>query len=608
MAAEEPEQPTLLEDLPIQPQAIAQFDYEGGTYPIWESIVNKAAKAENPAQWQFRYDPLFLPEMSSSGKPNIQIVDAPQGLFRVVMPIHLTTDKAKAQAFMTVKNAFSSNQNYANQIIPSNVSVLDIRSIEVKIDQLANMPGVKVHEKRMSFAHTPNTFLVNIDAQNKATAEAVAKVLPNLIIEYTYRYGAKRIQENVVTVKFSDMKNTKLFAALNGLGTNETYVHRDDLRKLVDNSSSELAIVAQLEAPEKFDSILFKDILEKMTAKQNMTSAAFDAQKLKSTYNAADLTPDAVTKSLNKIFKKNEAKDQWENAGSHDVSGNTNFIDLFNAGASSKGTHTTKGLKELLEQHDIHVEIEGNKIVAKSIDLRQVNMSSFDNAQKLTNQTMLVASAIQSKSGHFDLASLSNKSASDTGLTGKVASLKNEIAPIGSILAFAGSVGPSTTLPYNWRLCDGAPLNKNQYPALWNAIGSFWGSEGDTFRLPDLRGQFLRGVDLGAKVDPEGENRLLGSRQGHAIESHSHPATAAVKPKIHNQKGEFMGGNFIVTQQPRNLSETEQGLVGGGFFQDGVQTGLSRAALEVDVTVNNSSASKETRPTNSAVHWIIRVE
>src|SRR5687767_254510 len=77
--------------------------------------------------------------------------------------------------------------------------------------------------------------------------------------------------------------------------------------------------------------------------------------------------------------------------------------------------------------------------------------------------------------------------------------------PVGSILPYAGAV-EAGALPDNWRLCDGSALERaGEFEVLFQRIGTAWG-QGDgqsTFNLPDLRGMFLRGVDLGAGVDPE---------------------------------------------------------------------------------------------------------
>lgn len=79
--------------------------------------------------------------------------------------------------------------------------------------------------------------------------------------------------------------------------------------------------------------------------------------------------------------------------------------------------------------------------------------------------------------------------------------------PAGTILAFAGP-----TAPDGYLVCNGAHIQRNVYTDLFAAIGTTFGA-GDgstTFALPDLRGEFIRGLDLGRGIDP---SRVLGSYQ-----------------------------------------------------------------------------------------------
>jgi microcystin-dependent protein len=64
--------------------------------------------------------------------------------------------------------------------------------------------------------------------------------------------------------------------------------------------------------------------------------------------------------------------------------------------------------------------------------------------------------------------------------------------PPGSIIAYMGTSAPS-----GWLLCDGSIVGTNQYPTLFSVIGtsSGLGTNSSSFRLPDLRGMFLRGAD-----------------------------------------------------------------------------------------------------------------
>lgn len=71
------------------------------------------------------------------------------------------------------------------------------------------------------------------------------------------------------------------------------------------------------------------------------------------------------------------------------------------------------------------------------------------------------------------------------------------------------------TPPEGWLRCNGADVSRTTYAALFAAIGTRFGSaNGSTFRLPDLRGEFIRGWDNGRGLDP---GRSFGSMQEDAI-------------------------------------------------------------------------------------------
>jgi microcystin-dependent protein len=79
----------------------------------------------------------------------------------------------------------------------------------------------------------------------------------------------------------------------------------------------------------------------------------------------------------------------------------------------------------------------------------------------------------------------------------------------------------ASTAPDGWLACDGAVVSRTTYAALFAAIGTTYGV-GDgttTFSLPDLRGEFLRGLDGGRGVD---SGRTIGSAQGGQMPQHNH--------------------------------------------------------------------------------------
>lgn len=99
-------------------------------------------------------------------------------------------------------------------------------------------------------------------------------------------------------------------------------------------------------------------------------------------------------------------------------------------------------------------------------------------------------------------------------LMAHLAHANDEVA--GQISFFA-----SQTAPNGWLKANGALLSRTTYSGLFSAIGTLYG-EGDglnTFQLPDLRGEFIRGWDDGKGADPL---REFASFQSDELRSHQH--------------------------------------------------------------------------------------
>ncbi|MDZ4350160.1 MAG: phage tail protein [Xanthomonadaceae bacterium] len=155
-----------------------------------------------------------------------------------------------------------------------------------------------------------------------------------------------------------------------------------------------------------------------------------------------------------------------------------------------------------------------------------------------------------------------------------------------AVAAAPDETGPMALIEaQGWMVCDGRQLRRSGYPALYAAIGDIYGpAQAGWFRLPDLRGAFLRGVDAGAGVDPDAGNRHspdgsatasgVGSIQCDAFQVHQH----------HYEKAVAAG-----------LSAT-----GSAVY------GLTQPEATVNPTTGR--VSTETRPRNVAVHYIIRYQ
>lgn len=126
-----------------------------------------------------------------------------------------------------------------------------------------------------------------------------------------------------------------------------------------------------------------------------------------------------------------------------------------------------------------------------------------------------------------------------------------QAAPAGKITHFAGA-----TAPAGWLACNGATISRATYAALFAAIGTTYGA-GDgatTFALPDLRGEFVRGLDSGRGVDA---GRALGSAQAHQFPQHTHGYTGTYTPNAGNAQS--TAGDALSLGQ----SEQSTGAAGG---------------------------------------------
>jgi microcystin-dependent protein len=112
--------------------------------------------------------------------------------------------------------------------------------------------------------------------------------------------------------------------------------------------------------------------------------------------------------------------------------------------------------------------------------------------------------------------------------------LSADVVPPGSVPA--GMVqwfaGPLVSIPTGWKYCNGETLLIDNFPALHNAIGRIYSDVStpvNSFKIPDLRGQFLRGWDNRATGGTD-DGRIFGSYQNDEFKSHTHTYTDNLGP------------------------------------------------------------------------------
>lgn len=172
---------------------------------------------------------------------------------------------------------------------------------------------------------------------------------------------------------------------------------------------------------------------------------------------------------------------------------------------------------------------------------------------------------------------VTNQAATITALQGDI--------PLGSILA--SYTAPDASLNYMtgstvWAFADGSlPASASSY----------------TGQFPDMRGQFIRGVNANradGKEDPDsaartgGDLNKAGSFQADAFQGHAH--------QLESWAG-FNGSNGSFNPNPQGYGAT-------GPYGNTLLTKTTTS----DGTNGNPRTAKETRPENLAVYWYVKVK
>jgi phage-related tail fiber protein len=148
--------------------------------------------------------------------------------------------------------------------------------------------------------------------------------------------------------------------------------------------------------------------------------------------------------------------------------------------------------------------------------------------------------------------------------------------PVGAVNPFAMNVAPT-----GWLACDGSTVSRTTYSGLFTVVGTTYGS-GDgstTFKVPDLRGEFVRGWDDGRGADT---GRTFGSAQGDAIRNIEGTLVAS-KPQAATGAFTVIGGQ------------------GGGA--DGGQSTAGKYTFDASTVVPTAD---ENRPRNVALLYCIK--
>jgi microcystin-dependent protein len=170
-------------------------------------------------------------------------------------------------------------------------------------------------------------------------------------------------------------------------------------------------------------------------------------------------------------------------------------------------------------------------------------------------------------------------------ITGRIIDQTGFVTPVGSVNAYAG-----TSSPPGWFLCNGSNYSRTAYPDLFAVIGITYGnSSANDFKVPDLRGIFIRGAgNSGILTNANGVafNGTLGTYQNDQFQGHYHK---------YNYTSVALG-----TYGGPNAADSIERASGVASLSDRIKVAIT------DGTDGTPRTGTETNPANLGLNYIIK--
>jgi microcystin-dependent protein len=287
-----------------------------------------------------------------------------------------------------------------------------------------------------------------------------------------------------------------------------------------------------------------------------------------------------------------------------DVSGNT--IQLASDGTFDATNKRIKNVTDPVNPQDASTKAYGDANWGGTAAVNAAASAASASASATSASTSQTNAA---NSATAAATSATNAATSATNAAASAAAAAASQVPTGAILWFPGSAAPTNTIKAN-----GALLSRTTYAALWayaqasgnlvtdavwtgsSQYGSFSSGDGSTtFRVPDMRGYFVRGFDDARGVD---SGRAIGTLQADDNKSHTHTGTTsgASNDHIHNSD----------TRAILNISGMTTIIEGTGVYYNcpantGAATTTGGRSADHTHSFTTAATGSESRPKNLAL-------
>ncbi len=221
---------------------------------------------------------------------------------------------------------------------------------------------------------------------------------------------------------------------------------------------------------------------------------------------------------------------------------------------------------------------------SKWIEFSLRNQSKYD-IQTVTNETSIDVSTLIA-GFESDINSLNELM---TSLRTDVDVLMQERTPVGDVIV---GYFPEDVVYDNYIDPDGSLLLVEDFPELFAKLGYNIGGSGKYFKVFDLRGSWIRILDMGAGIDP---GRIMGSFQAEQLLSHTH-----------NGSTEPSGAHFHKIYMGGNGGDEGAGVPSDSDSYIGTVYNTSEDGIHNHTFVTNATGGTENRMKNVALRALIK--
>lgn len=607
------------------------LSYSQSWIPVSDEIADLGEKTEtfgqkcklyastNYSDYKLFMTPVFVFKSEKINTISIQVVEPFDTTGK--WEVHLTILNSPAiiinELVSSVRSELSEQENLKRFKNIKTANLVPLTINEIKIKQNLSQ-SKKIFSDLIKTNNLSSEFEVVALLNNRADAQRLKERILNgsLPLSFNIEYSLNARITNSKTIfqgEIIKLKDVDAVQRLVGDGKNSTfdpntvsnkYVTRKQKTsflgemskqvktKLVTENTDDLAILNE-QINKFFDYSVFSDrTIDTDYGTELARLSKYDIPE-------ADLKPDEINEFIADVkkFLSSEIQNKLKSKYSGSVG-----VSIFSA--SFNAEMKKEDMAKLMQDNGWKIESKGKTYVVKGLDISVVN------SQKLINST----------SNEFEIVRALQKNISlttDLSISRRIYpnSKENEginnVLPVGTIIAFGGD---TLEIPDGWLLCNGKNLPKKDYSKLFGTIKNNWGGDGiENFKLPDLRGQFLRGVDNGALVDPDDSSRSnengiragVGSYQNDATRKPNETFKTGVESNDHTHsyqdayfsevKGNGGEGNLKGNAVPADDDNSRYYLNRNSEIQSKKHTH--------DI---ESGGDKETRPKNAAVNYIIK--